>query len=124
MTEGITLAWTLGGVPPGMLSRTVKRVRNPLDPSDVTPFNIDCSGALDAVLGDTITSIGAISVTRNDDGDADLEVITSSLGTDLRRVILWVAGGTTGYEYLLTLTINSVGGQTLQRSFILPVNER
>lgn len=120
-------AWTVGGVPPGMDSTTVKRLRFPKSPTDVTPVTCDFRGALAAVDCDkmNIAFAPTSQVFRNDGAASDLVVAGQpAINEDATRVTVWTVAGTAGYEYLIMLTIQSIDGQILERSFILPVNLR
>lgn len=117
------MVWTIGATPPGYDPRTVQRVQRPKAPSDTTTFAADFGGALtSAVDGDTIAAVTSVTVQRNDGGsDTFSSVVPPQISSDGRRVILWLTGGLPGCEYLISITINSVAGQTLTRSFIIPV---
>jgi hypothetical protein len=102
---------------------SLKRLKFPKAPDDVTPVTCDFSGALESIDCDTLspTATPASQVFRNDGAPADLYVIgTPSLNTDLTRVSVWIAGGTAGFEYLIKLIVQTLDGQTLSRSFIFP----
>jgi hypothetical protein len=125
MSESIT--WTVGATPPGMASNTVKRLSYPKDPADVTPVTGDFRGVLASIDSDSLstTVIPSTLVLRNDGMSPDLFVLgTPALNSDATRVTVWIAGGTIGYEYLISITVNSVDDQILTRSFIVPVNLR
>ena len=117
------MPWLPTSTPPGLDPRTLQRVRNPMSPTDVTTFAADFTGALDsAVDGDTLASVISVSFARSDGGsDGFASVIPPQVAPDARRVILWLSGGTAGYEYLVSVRVNSAAGQNLTRSFILPV---
>jgi len=117
-------AWTLGSTPPNTAPSTVKRIQYPKDPSDQTPVTGDFRGVLAGVECDTLdpaftpTSL----VRRNDAGPADLYVVgVPMINADNTRVTVWLAGGTVGYEYAVSITVRSLDGQILTRSFIMPV---
>lgn len=119
------MVWIVGATPPGMDPRTVRRVQNPMSPNDTTVFAADFSGPLGAVEGDTIAQVTSVNITRNDSGsDNFTSVLPPQLSADKRRVILWLTGGTGGYEYLVSIRVTSVAEQSLTRSFIVPVMSR
>lgn len=123
----MTISWIVGSTPPGMSANSVKRIAYPKSPSDVTPVTCDFSGALAAIDNDQFsgTFSPATTVMRNDGAASDLVVIgTPSMSQDLTRVTVWTASGTVGFEYLIAITVQSLDGQTITRSFILPVNLR
>lgn len=121
------MAWTLGGTPPNMAPGLVKRIKNAKAPADVTPITVDFRGALDAIEDDVLNTAIPVTVSsiRNDDAPTDLTFVPpGQFNTDATRVTIWLAGGTAMIEYLISLTAQSVQGQTLERSFILPVYYR
>lgn len=121
------MAWSVGGTPPGMNPLLVKRIRNGKSPFDVTPITIDFRGALAAIDGDrlNIALAPVISSVRNDDVGSDLVFVPPvQFNSDTTRVTIWLAEGTAGMEYLISATVQSIMGQTLERSFILPVYYR
>jgi len=123
----MTISWPVGSSPPGMVSTTVRRIRLPKDPTDVTPVTGDFRGALQAIDNDLLATwfIPVVHVQRNDGNPSDLYAIgTPSISPDATRVTVWLAAGSVGYEYLVSLTVMSVDGQELTRSFILPCNLR
>lgn len=120
-------SWPIGATPPGMTSSTVKRLSFPKDPSDVTPVTGDFRGVLAAVDADSLSlSVSPSAVVhRNDGASSDLVIVgTPSVNTDATRVSVWVAGGSVGFEYLVSITVNTIDDQVLTRSFIIPVNYR
>lgn len=121
------MAWAVGGTPPGMNPLLVKRVKNGKSPVDVTPITIDFRGALAAIDGDTLNTASAPVITsaRNDDVASDLTFVPpAQFNSDATRVTIWLAEGTAGMEYLISTTAQSAMGQTLERSFVLPVYYR
>lgn len=118
------MAWNMGGTPPGMDAILVKRIQNPKAPTDIIPITIDFRGPLNILDGDALntTIVPVISLCRNDDAVNDLTFIPpAQFSTDATRITCWFAAGTATYEYLVSITVQSVLGQTLERSFILPV---
>lgn len=121
------MAWTLGGTPPNMDPVLVKRIKNPKAPADITPVTVDFRGALSAIDNDVmnITIPPVVSSIRHDDVATDLVFVPpAQFNTDATRVTIWLASGTAVTEYLVSITALSVLGQTLERSFILPVYYR
>lgn len=121
------LVWPVGAIPPGMTPSSVKRIIYPKSPSDVTPITCDFSGPLAAIDNDSLRAsfTPQTSVLRNDGGAPDLYILgTPSMSQDLTRITVWTANGSIGYEYLISVTVQSLDGQTITRSFILPVNLR
>lgn len=121
------MAWNLGGAPPNMAPGLVKRIVNAKAPADVTPITIDFRGALASIDTDVLNTsdVPIISSIRNDGMVSDLVFVPPpQFNTDATRVTIWFAQGTAVMEYLISVTIQSVLGQTLERSFILPVYYR
>lgn len=121
------LIWPLGSTPPGMVSNTIKRLTYPKDPTDVTPITCDFRGVLASIDCDSLslTVLPTTTVRRNDGTSSDLFIVgTPGLNSDATRVSVWLAAGTVGFEYLISITVNSVDDQVLTRSFIIPVNLR
>jgi hypothetical protein len=118
--------WLPTSTPPGLDPRTLQRVRNPMSATDVTTFAADFTGALDSAIdGDIVSSVVSVTFARSDGGtDGFTSVIPPQVAPDGRRVILWLTGGVSGFEYLVSVRINSVAGQNLTRSFVLPVMMR
>lgn len=105
----------------------VKRVSKPKAPADMIPITIDFRGALAAVDNDMLNINVAPVVTsiRNDDAATDLVFVPPiQFSSDATRITLWFAAGTAVMEYLISITVQSVLLQTLERSFILPVYYR
>jgi hypothetical protein len=117
MSAAIT--WLAGSVPPGADSRTLKRLRDGIAPGDETVVVCDFSGPLAAIDCDKITGVPGVAVIRNDGGSADLFSLgTPAINEDWTRVSVWLGGGTPGFEYLISVTVQSNDGQRLTRSFI------
>jgi hypothetical protein len=117
--------WPLGAVPPGMDASQVKRIRYGKGPSDLSPVTCDFSGALSAVDDDGL-NVGftpQAAVIRNDCGLTDLYVVGAPAidPEDPTRLSVWLAAGSVGFEYLISVTVQSARGQILTRSFIIPV---
>lgn len=122
-----SLVWMVGCTPPGMQSNTVIRLEFPKSPTDLTPVTCDFRGVLAAIDSDSLSTTFTPQTTiyRNDGNSSDLYVVgTPALNSDATRVSVWVAGGTAGFEYLISITVDSVDDQIFTRSFILPVNIR
>lgn len=117
------MPWALGANPPGYDPRTVRRIQRPMGPLDVTAFAADFAGALDAAIDDdTIATVIGATIARNDDATDSFGLAAPlALNADATRVIVWLGGGTSGYEYLVSVRVASVAGQDLTRSFIVPV---
>lgn len=120
------MAWNLGGTPPNMNAALVKRIKNPKAPADVIPITIDCRGALAAIDNDVLlVATPIVTSVRHDDVASDLVFVPpAAFNSDSTRVTIWLAEGTAATEYLISITVQSVLGQTLERSFILPVYYR
>jgi hypothetical protein len=105
----------------------VKRIKSPKAPADVTPVTVDFRAALGTIDGDVlnVTMPVILSSIRNDDVTTDLVFVPpAQFSTDATRVTCWFAAGTAVVEYLVSITAQSMLGQTLERSFILPVYYR
>lgn len=121
------ITWPAGASPPGMIPSTVKRIKFPKSPDDITPVTCDFTGALQAIDNDTLQPnfIPRAVVLRNDGNSPDLYAIgTPFLSDDKTRVTVWLAAGTVGFEYLVSVTVMSIDGQEFTRSFIMPCNLR
>lgn len=119
------ITWLAGSVPPGADSRTLKRLRDGIAPGDETVVVCDFSGPLAAIDCDKITGVPGVSVIRNDGGSVDLFSLgTPAINEDWTRVSVWLGGGTAGFEYMISVTVQSDDGQRLTRSFILPCTLR
>ena len=121
------MAWVLGSCPANMDPTLVKRVIKPKAPADVTPITVDFRGTLGAIEDDTLNSNAPLNVVivRNDDAPNDLVFVPPPVfNEDSTRATLWFAAGTAVCEYLISITAQSAFGQTLERSFILPVYYR
>lgn len=123
----MSLTWMVGSTPPGMVAQTVKRIKLPKSPNDVTPVTGDFRGALQAIDCDKLQ--GSFTpqavVVRNDGQPTDLFIVgTPSISPDSTRVTVWLAAGSVGFEYLVSLTVQSIDGQELTRSFIIACNLR
>lgn len=122
-----SLTWSLGGSLPGIVPSTVRRLTRPKSPTDLIPITGDFRAALNGINCDALdpTFTPETSVSRNDGGTVDFFVVgTPFINTDNTRVSLWLAGGSIGFEYLVSITIMSDDGQELTRSFIMPVAVR
>lgn len=121
------MAWTLGGTPANMNPTLVKRIKNPKAPADVIPVTVDFRGALAAIDNDVLNVLITPIVTsiRNDDVVSDLTFVPpAQYNSDATRITCWFASGTAVNEYLISIVAQSILGQTLERSFILPVYYR
>ena len=117
------MGWTIGASPSNMNPVTVKRIKSPKAPADVTPITIDFRGPLDVIEDDilNVSSPVTVSSIRNDDVVSDLVFVPPALfSLDATRITAWFAQGTATNEYLISITARSVLGQTIERSFILP----
>jgi hypothetical protein len=106
---------------------SVRRIRFAKSPTDLTPVTGDFRGALDAIDNDSLstTYVPHASVIRNDGAVSDLYVVGgAAISPDATRVTVWLAAGSVGFEYLVSITVMSVDGQEFTRSFILPVGLR
>ncbi len=123
----MTITWMAGGTPPGMSANAVKRIQYAKSPTDITPIELDYSGALSAIDCDTLSLTFAprVAIIRNDGGAADCYALgTPSFSPDATRISVWLAGGSVGFEYLVSTTVMSADGQEIQRSFIIPCGLR
>lgn len=122
-----SITWPVGSTPPGMDPTSVRRIRFAKSPTDLTPVTGDFRGALDAIDNDSLstTYVPHASVIRNDGAVSDLYVVGgAAISPDATRVTVWLAAGSVGFEYLVSITVMSVDGQEFTRSFILPVGLR
>lgn len=118
------MSWIVGSTPPGMDPSSLVRLKYPKSPADSVPVVCDFSGALAAIDCDylDVTFTPSTSVIRNDDGPADLYVTgTPAINHTETRVSVWCAGGSVGFEYLISVLVRSVDGQMIERSFVFPV---
>ncbi|MDR3536533.1 MAG: hypothetical protein P4L71_08535 [Acetobacteraceae bacterium] len=86
------------------------------DPCDILDYVIEFSPA---VLGNDGDSLATLDVTVTPDAPGDLSMTNS--GADGTRAVLWFSGGQAGTVYVVTISINTTNGRTIQRSIILPV---
>lgn len=117
-----SITWLPGSVPPGGDPRTLKRLKDGIAPGDETVVDCDFSGPLAAIDCDTISrnSVPSVAVIRNDGSPSDLYSLgTPAINEDWTRVSVWLGGGSVGFEYLVSVTIQSDDGQRLTRSFII-----
>jgi hypothetical protein len=90
--------------------------RSPKDPEEVKDYIMDHSAALED--GETIsTSSWTIS------GD-DSVLVEDSNEIDDERAVIWLSGGTLNVRYLLTNTITTSEGRTLELSGYLKVKAK
>lgn len=123
----MALTWPIGSAPPGMDPATVKRIKFAKSPDDQTPVTGDFRGALASIDNDQLATnfIPQIAIVRNDGGSVDMFAVgTPSISPDATRVTVWLAAGSIGFEYLVSITVQSLDGQHLTRSFIFPVGLR
>ena len=81
------------------------------DPQDVLDYQIDWSDWLDT---DTIsTSAWVVQTGLTKDSSSN----TTTTAT------VWLSGGTNGNQYVLTNTITTANGRTVERSFIVKVSD-
>jgi hypothetical protein len=121
------LTWTVGNMPGGLIPSTVRRVQQPKSPTDLIPVTGDFRSTLASIDCDRLntTFLPLTAVIRNDAGIVDLFVVgTPFISTDATRVTVWLGGGSINYEYLISITVMSIDGQELTRSFIMPVAVR
>lgn len=119
-----TLTWAIGCNPVGLAPSTVRRVANPKSPTDLIPETGDFRNVLAGIDCDALNPnyVPLTTVLRNDGGTVDLFVVgTPTINKDNTRVSIWLAGGTIGFEYLISITVMSEDGQELTRSFIMAV---
>jgi hypothetical protein len=90
------------------------------DPNEVIDYMIDWAhtehgspGALESLGNDTITGTPLWIVPVGITLASQLNNMTTTTG--------FFSGGTAGADYTITVRITTVGGRTLERSFILPV---
>lgn len=117
------MAWPLGGTP----SPFVKRVQRGKDPYDITPVTADLRSMLNTIPNDTISAVPTpvVELSRNDDGIADISLAAPlAVSPDGTRLTAWLAQGTVGLEYMVSLRFSTVAGQQAERSFIIPVVQR
>ena len=86
------------------------------DPADVLDYQFDITPAFVGNDGDIITSIDA-AVSPNEPGG----VAISTVVADGAIAILWLTGGQAGITYVITLSIATINGRSIQRSILLPV---
>lgn len=117
------MAWAVGGAP----SAFVKRVQRGKDPYDITPVTADLRQMLNTIPDDIIINNPQPTATlyRNDDGIPDISLAAPlSVSTDGTRLTCWLAQGTVGMEYMVSLRFRTASGQQAERSFIIPVVQR
>lgn len=125
------LTWVAGTNPAGFDPRTIRRLRSPKSPTDQTAVNCDWRGVLAAVDCDALltTFTPTVSILRNDGvisvGLPDLILIGNpAFNDDATRVSLVLAAGVVGFEYLVSLTVQTARYDIFTRSFIFPVSYR
>lgn len=117
------MGWPVGGAP----SAYIKRVQRGKDPYDITPVTADLRQMLNTVAGDTIVASPApvAVLARNDDGVVDLSLAAPlTVSPDGTRLTCWLAQGSIGKEYMVSLRFSTAQGQQAERSFIMPVINR
>ena len=115
-----TLTWILGSVPAGADPRSLKRLNGGVSPGDKTVIDCDFSGPLAAIDCDRLLNVPGVNIIRNDGGSVDLYNLgTPAISDDGSSASVWLGGGTAGYEYLVSITVQSDDGQILTRSFII-----
>jgi hypothetical protein len=86
------------------------------DPADILAYESDIGPAVTSDGGDSITTLD-VTIAPSDPGD--LRLINS--GVDGTRAILWLAAGQSSTVYIVTISIGTAGGRSVQRSILLPV---
>ncbi len=122
-----TTTWTVGCSPSGLAPSTVRRVTQPKSPTDLVPIACDFRTALASIDCDqlNVSYNPTTTVIRNDGMATDLFVVgTPFINSDATRVSVWIGGGSIGFEYLVSITVMSIDGQELTRSFIIGVQIR
>ena len=115
------MAWNLGSSP----GKGIKRLLSAKDPYDITPITCDWHGVLKVIPSDTLTGTVTASIARNDDAPADLTLAAPiAVSTDGTQTTVWIAQGSIGFEYLVSLRASTTSSAQYERSFIIPVGQR
>lgn len=86
------------------------------DPADEENYGLDWSDNLGSAT--ITTSAWAVS-------PSGLTITGDSFSNDPQKLaIVWVEGGSAGVSYKATNTITTSNGRTVQRSILIPVDER
>lgn len=83
------------------------------DPGDVLDYEVDASPALLDSEGDAIATLAVVAQPSG-------LTIGATAAEGLIGVV-WLSGGAAGTTYTVQLTIGTVGGRTLSRAVLLPV---
>lgn len=86
------------------------------DPADVLDYQLDIGPALYGNDGDKIATLDVVIVPADAGG---LSVLSTA--ADGCRAVLWLQGGNSGIDYVVTLSIGTEAGRLLSRSILLPV---
>ncbi len=118
------MVWIAGSTPPSMAPGTVKRFKVPKAPHELLAVSYDLSYILSTIRCDTIsfTPSPTAIVFRNDGEHPDLTIMDPlRINYNATRVTFWMAGGTVGFEYMITLLVSTMAGRVLERSALLKV---
>lgn len=106
-----------GLVPRGTLAAPMVQLSWPVkDPADVLDYVLDLSEALSGNEGDSVATLDVQIVPQN---PGDLVLQSSSADGDL--AIVWLASGTPGTTYAVTITAGTNSGRVIARTVMLPV---
>jgi hypothetical protein len=86
------------------------------DPADVLDYQLEIAPAIAGDSGDVISTID-VSIVPNNPGDLSL----NSVAADGTRIVLWLASGQSGTNYVVTISAGLASGRTIVRSVNLPV---
>jgi hypothetical protein len=86
------------------------------DPADVLDYQFDISPALVGNDGDAIRTLDT-TVSPANPGDLTITSTTA----DGSIAVFWLSGGQSGIIYVVTITIGTINGRSIQRSILLPV---
>lgn len=86
------------------------------DPADVLDYQLDISAAL---IGNDGDSIASLDVLVQPGAPGDLTLVNAA--ADGSSAVVWLSLGQAGTTYLVTLSIVTVNGRTIQRDVQLPV---
>lgn len=86
-------------------------------PADVQDYDIDFATEYLAGLGDTAPGPTGLLVVA----ETGISIQTTTLSAGRAKV--WVAGGTTGKAYKITVTLTTTGGRIKQVEIVIKVKE-
>ncbi len=86
------------------------------DPADVLDYQLEIAPAISGDSGDVISTID-VTIIPNNPGDLTL----NSTAADGSRIVLWLAGGQSGTNYVVTISVGLSSGRNIVRSVNLPV---